>query len=57
MWPLTVAEYAAHLGVSRQHIYQALKAMDKAKQQGRTYKGRVRQPDGYKDGKPYWIVE
>jgi len=54
--PLNAAQLASQLGVSRAHISQALKAQERAKQQGRAYEGRVPEPSGYHLGKPYWVI-
>lgn len=55
--PLNQSQLARHLGVTRGHISNALKAQERARAAGRTYEGRVPFPTGYRDGKPYWIIE
>lgn len=54
--PLSSADLARHLGVTRSVVSHALRAQERAKKAGRTYKGRVPLPTGYRDGKPYWII-
>lgn len=46
--------FAELLGVSRQFVYESAKRAEKAKQEGRRYRGKIPAPDMYIGGVPYW---
>ena len=56
MLSLNASQLAEHLGVTRGHISNALKAQERAKLADRAYEGHVPLPSGYSFGKPYWII-
>src|SRR5690606_15132822 len=52
-----VTEVAAILDVSKAHVSNSSRRAQKAKEEGRKYRGKIPPPDTWISGSPYWFRE